>query len=273
MTPPQVSVLMSVYNGEKYLKEAMESILNQSFSDFEFLIFNDCSTDTSREIILSFNDPRIVFMDNENNIGLTKSLNKGISLAKGKYIARMDADDVSHARRLSEQVNYMEKNSDVAVCGSWVQFLNESEIVELPTEKNEIKVRLFCNSCLAHPSVMIRKSFLEKYALTYNEQLKYAQDYELWVKCSHYGTIENIPKPLLFYRRHAEQVSTHRKSQQENSADAARLLQLQFLEIVPAENERQIHLSIMKSQFQISDNFILQSMNWIERLLNANKTT
>src|SRR6185295_3491651 len=128
MTPPQVSVLMSVYNGEKYLKEAMESILNQSFPDFEFLIFNDSSTDSGREIILSFNDPRIVLVDNEKNIGLTKSLNKGLSLAKGKYIARMDADDISDAGRLNEQVNYMEKNSDVAVCGSWVQFLNESEV-------------------------------------------------------------------------------------------------------------------------------------------------
>src|SRR6185295_9135648 len=162
MTPPQVSVLMSVYNGEKYLKEAMESILNQSFSDFEFLIFNDSSTDSSREIILSYNDPRIVLIDNKKNIGLTKTLNKGISLAKGKYIARMDADDVCHPERLNEQVNYLDKNAEVAVCGTWVQFLNENEVVKLPTKKNEIKTLLFCNSCLAHPSVMIRKSFLEK---------------------------------------------------------------------------------------------------------------
>lgn len=271
MASPKVTVLMSVYNGEKYLKEAIESILNQSFSDFEFLIFNDCSSDSSRDIILSYNDPRVVLIDNEKNIGLTKTLNKGITLAKGEYIARMDADDISHPERFMEQVKYLDKKTDVSVCGTWVQLLNEKEIVTLETEKNQIRVDLLCHSCLAHPSVMVRKSFFDRFSLRYNESLLYAQDYELWVKCSHNGTIENIDRPLLFYRRHGEQVSTQKKTLQKKSADTARLLQLSFLRITPTKNEEQLHLSIVQSKFEITDAFVQQAMQWIEKLLKANK--
>src|SRR3990170_6306785 len=103
---PEITVLMSVYNGERFLREAIESILNQTYRDFEFLIINDGSTDSSREIILSYNDPRIRLIDNELNIGLTRSLNKGLRLARGKYIARQDADDISFRKRLEKQVAF-----------------------------------------------------------------------------------------------------------------------------------------------------------------------
>jgi glycosyltransferase involved in cell wall biosynthesis len=273
MTTPKVTILMSVYNGEKYLKEAIDSMLNQSFSDFEFLVFNDCSTDSSREIILSYNDPRIVLVDNEKNIGLTKTLNKGISLAKGEYIARMDADDVSHLDRLNEQVKFLDKNTDVCVCGTWVKFLKEKEILEFPLEKNELKVAFLCCSCFAHPSVMIRKSFLEKYSLHYNEQLLYAQDYELWVKCSHLGALGNIGKALLFYRNHEDQISFHKKNQQQAFANIARLLQLEYLGITPSKDEEQLHCSLMKSQFEFTDLYIQKSFQWVERLTAANQKT
>ena len=116
---PTVTVLLSVYNGERYLRESIESILNQTFTDFEFLIINDGSTDDSRRIISSYDDPRIQLIDNEQNIGLSQSLNKGLKLARGTYIARQDADDISEPERLAKQVSYMDRNPHIALLGSW----------------------------------------------------------------------------------------------------------------------------------------------------------
>jgi len=118
MDRPKISVIMSVYNGEKYLREAIESILNQTFRDFEFIIINDGSTDKTSEILSSYNDPRIVIINNKRNIGLTKSLNKGLKMVKGEYIARQDADDVSLPERLERMVNFLDMNRDVGLLGS-----------------------------------------------------------------------------------------------------------------------------------------------------------
>ena len=118
---PKVTVLMPVYNGEKYLKEAITSILLQTFDDFEFLIINDGSSDASVDIIQSFRDPRIRLVHNDTNIGLIATLNKGLKLAHGKYVARMDQDDISLPRRLEKQTYFMDNNPDVGVCGTWIK--------------------------------------------------------------------------------------------------------------------------------------------------------
>jgi glycosyltransferase involved in cell wall biosynthesis len=123
---PKVSVVMSVYNGEKYLCEAIDSILNQTFENFEFLIVNDGSTDRTLEILQSYRDPRIKVINNERNIGLTASLNKGLKIAKGEYVARMDADDVSFPHRLEQQKAFLDRNPRVAMVGSWAEVIDES---------------------------------------------------------------------------------------------------------------------------------------------------
>ena len=126
MKNPKVAVLMSVYNGEKYLREAINSILSQTFNDFEFLIINDGSTDGTADILKSYTDSRIKIINNEKNIGLTKSLNKGLKIAKGEYIARQDADDISMPERLKEEVAFLEIHKDYAVVGTFVKILNEN---------------------------------------------------------------------------------------------------------------------------------------------------
>ena len=126
MRNPKITVLMPVYNGEKYLREAIGSILNQTFNDFEFLIINDSSTDSTREIILSYDDTRIRLEDNEKNIGLTHSLNKGLRLAKGKYVARMDADDISLPDRLEKQLAVIENNTDVSIVACWIDIIDKN---------------------------------------------------------------------------------------------------------------------------------------------------
>lgn len=213
---PEITVLMSVYNGERYLKEAVESILNQTYKDFEFLIINDGSTDLSKNIILSYNDLRIRLIDNENNIGLTRSLNKGLKLARGKYIARMDADDVSMPERFEAQINFMENHPDVGLLGSWVEVINEEDkiidIWELPETHVHIRWCLLFGNCLAHSVTFFRRAIAIKLG-GYNERFKRAQDYDLWSRMCLETTINQLPKILI--KRRANKSSRHEKYVQE----------------------------------------------------------
>jgi len=204
MISPTISVVMPVYNGEKYLREAIDSILNQTYNDFEFIIINDGSTDKTDEIILSYDDPRIVYIKNEENLQIVKTLNKGIDLAKGKYIARMDADDISLPKRFEKQMKFMEKNPEIGVCGTWIEVFGiRNERLKYPVEHEEIKATLLFNSALAHPSVMIKRSILQinHYDVLYNK----AEDYALWIELLETCKFCNIPEYLLKYRLHKKQ--------------------------------------------------------------------
>ncbi|XAG07680.1 glycosyltransferase [Vibrio metschnikovii] len=204
MSSPKVSVVMSVYNGEKYLEEAIQSILDQTFTDFEFIIINDGSIDKTLEIIQSYinKDNRIVLISRENK-GLITSLNEGLNLAKGQYIARMDADDVSLPDRLSEQVKVMEEKKEVIICGTWIRKLYEDGNTELSkyyVNDSAIKAKLVRACCFAHPTVMLRADIFKKNLLFYEQEYLHAEDYALWAKASSYGNFYNIPKVLLNYR-------------------------------------------------------------------------
>ena len=177
---PKVSVIMSVYNGEKYLREAIDSILNQTFKDFEFLIINDGSTDSSREIILSYDDPRIRLIDNKKNIGLTRSLNKGIQLARGEYIARQDADDISLPERFMKQVKYLDGHRNVGLLGCGVAVIDERNAEVKRWEIKRDNQYALINS-IAHGSVMIRAHCLKEVG-GYRKELKYVQDKDLWYR-------------------------------------------------------------------------------------------
>jgi len=208
-----ISVLMPVYNGESHLKEAIDSILNQTFTDFEFLIINDGSTDSSEDIILSYNDERIRYVINETNLGIVKTLNRGLDLAKHKYIARMDADDISVAHRFAKQVEFMEANSDIAASGSnIIKFFND-DINNTKTTKarllnNELKLATIFYTAFWHPTMILRTQVLKEYNLRYRSEYKYAQDKALWIDISLHGSIANLKEPLLYYRVHENQVST-----------------------------------------------------------------
>ena len=220
MKDPLVSVVMSVYNDEVYLSDSIDSVLNQTFPNFEFLIINDGSTDLTELIIQSYDDPRIKLINNAKNLGLTKSLNIGLGLAKGKYVARMDGDDLSYKERFQLQFNFLEKNTDIDVCGTWFEsFGIKSGVVKYPQYNNQIKATLFFCDCICHPSVFIRKESLDKYQIKYNEEFTFAQDYELWCRESKRLSFANIPQVLLKYRTHSKQVSTDKVSEQENFAD------------------------------------------------------
>ena len=198
---PKVTVLMSVYNGELYLREAIESILAQTYRDFELLIVNDGSTDSSREIILSFNDPRIRLLDNECNLGLTRSLNKGWKLAQGEFIARQDADDISEPERLAKQVICLEKNPDVVLVGTWHREMDAQGNLlgewELPRTWTQIRWSLLYFTPFVHSSVMLRQSAIVKQIGFYNEDLSYSQDYELWFRIASLMPVVSLDERLV----------------------------------------------------------------------------
>lgn len=219
----KVSVIMSVYNSEEYIREAIESILNQTFKNFEFIIIDDASTDFSYEIIKSYKDNRIIAIHNSDNIGLTKNLNKGLKIARGKYIARMDADDISLPWRLEKQVNYMEKHNDIALIScSFFLFGNETGKRIIKLSESQIKAYLLFNSVLPHPGFMFRRSLNVKYNIQYNEKLRYAQDYDFQVKVSRKFKIACLAEPLIQYRISKKQISVERAKEQQMCANNVR---------------------------------------------------
>lgn len=271
ITTPVVSVIMSIYNGANYLVQAIDSILTQTFPDFEFLIINDGSTDNTRELIESYSDPRIVLI-NQDNMGLTKSLNKGIQLSKGEYIARMDADDISAADRLKTQVEFMEYNSDVAVCGSWVNTFGDTDSVwRYPTTHDEICSRQLFSNTVVHSSVMIRSSALKESKLLYDEKYLRSQDYDLWVRLSRKYKIANINSTLLFLRIHQLNTRIIHNEDQKKSANQIRKKQLIELGLKISDDELEFHSKISRRDYECTKIFIKDAQVWLESLLKANE--
>ena len=207
---PEISVIMPVYNGERYLRYAIDSILTQTFKDFELIIINDGSTDSSEQIILSYDDERIVYLKNEANLKLIATLNRGIEAARGEYIARIDADDRCLPTRFEKQINFLNANKDIALCGSWA-YLIDSDGRRIGRIKNACSPRLlncllFFTCPLMHPSVMGRTSVFKQNK--YDPDKLHIEDFELWNRLSRKGyNLANINEYLIEYRWHESNVS------------------------------------------------------------------
>jgi len=226
---------MSVYNEQAhFLKKSIDSILNQTFSNFEFLIINDGSAKQECIDLLeeyANKDSRIRLLRNENNLGLTESLNNGLRKTRGKYIARIDSDDIADSRRLEKQLQFMENNPEYALCGSWAKIINERS--ELIGEKNfyttyeEIKKKILYFNFFTHSSLFFRKAIVLENG-GYSDKIKKAQDYDLILKLSAKYPIANIPEFLCLHRTHPESISSKGKKKQEWYALVARLRALLF---------------------------------------------
>lgn len=203
----KISVVMSVFNAEKYLASAIESILCQTYSDFELILINDQSTDGSKQIILEYaqKDPRIVVLENEENIGLTKSLNKGIAVAKGEYIARMDADDISVPDRFEKQVAFLEEHPEYSFVSCIGRYIDENgnpeQLRYFPETNEEIYAMMHKVDCVMHPGVIFRRLDIAKIG-NYCEDFRVVQDYDLWFRGMAAGyKFYNIQEPLVLFRR------------------------------------------------------------------------
>jgi glycosyltransferase involved in cell wall biosynthesis len=215
MANPRIDVIMSVYNGEKYLREAIESVLEQTYTNFKFIIVDDGSDDSSFDIINSFADERIEVCKNERTEGLTKSLNKALKVAEGKYIARQDADDTSLPSRLECQVDFLEEHTEVDVLGTGIILIDEegNRIGERTAQPSPSRQIFLERNELFHGSAVIRRDALDAVG-RYNELFKYSQDYELWLKLAKEHNVRNLQIPLYASRIHRSSVSLKKTREQ-----------------------------------------------------------
>ncbi|VBB44607.1 putative Glycosyl transferase, group 2 family [uncultured Paludibacter sp.] len=207
-TTPSVSVLMPVYNVEKYVAEAIENILNQTFTDFELILLDDCSPDKSADIIHTFKDDRIVYHRNEKNLGLANNLNIGLKLAKGKYIARADSDDISLQTRLETQINFLELHPDIDLCSCGLQMFGQENAVWIrESDPEQVKITMMFYSPVLHATSVWRRESFEKNNLYYDQNSFPAEDYDLWSRAIFFCRLVNIPQVLYKYRIHGIQVT------------------------------------------------------------------
>jgi glycosyltransferase involved in cell wall biosynthesis len=271
----ELTVLMTVYNGEAYLRETIESILNQTYGDFKFLILDNASTDSSREIIRSYSDPRIELTALPENIGQVAALNKGLDMIDTPLVARMDADDISLPRRFERQVAFMEKRPGIGVCGTYAIAFNggKETLWQHPVHHDDIKVRLLFENCLAHPSVMMRKAFFDRCELRYNELIGHSEDWELWQRASRHFYLANIPEVLVRYRVHSQSVSIQTLNRQQPAAEMLDNSSLRFLDLAH-HPLRQVHRDVAFETFNAGNRepeFLYRVIQWFHELETANR--
>lgn len=201
---PLVSVLLPVYNRPNVV-HTINSILSQTFEDFELLIVDNASTDNTVEEIRKIYDSRIRLVINDINRGQTYSLNRGLELAKGKYIARIDSDDIALPTRLEKQVKFLEANTDFGLCGCWVTYVNDNNektiTMKMPTSDNGMRTMQNFTCSMYHPASMFRRSILDEHNIKYADNIKMAEDYYLWGKIMEHSKALNLPEVLLYYHR------------------------------------------------------------------------
>jgi glycosyltransferase involved in cell wall biosynthesis len=271
---PDVSVVMSVYNGGAFLGQAIESILGQSHSNFEFIVIDDGSSDGSAETIAAYRDPRLRLVRHADNAGLAARLNEGFTVASGRYIARMDADDVSLPERLARQITFMETHAYVGACGTWIEVAGEgvNQRWEYPASHRAIYARLLFDCAMAHPTVMFDRLRLQKARLSYDSSYPCAQDYELWCRAVEDLSLANIPEVLLVRRLHAEQVGRRDANAQQRWSATIRRRQLERLGLRPTDADAALHEAISTWSWPRTESFLQQAEDWLRLLREANRT-
>ena len=214
---PKISVVLPVYNGARYLREAIESILNQTFSDFEFIIIDDGSTDDTPKIFDAYNDVRIIRVGNERHVGLVASLNYGLEIARGEFIARMDSDDVSYPERFERQIRFLEENSSVGVLGTNVAITGSRgkrmSVLKEPPTHELIHWKMLFSTAVIHPAVMMRREIVVREG-GYNPAFIGIEDTELWTRLIIKTKFANLQEILLDYRLHSKSISSTRNEKQ-----------------------------------------------------------
>jgi len=272
---PLISVILPVYNGEAFIYQAIESVLNQTFSDFELIIINDGSTDKSAEIILSFHDERIKYIENESNLKLIQTLNKGLDFSTGKYIARMDADDVCHPQRFEKQVEFLSTHPNYILCGTWAKIINNSNEITGRIKRIDrhelLKANLLFTTPFIHPSVMFNAELLknERYSAT----ALHCEDLELWLRLAsntnnHFAT---IPEYLLSYRWHTTNISVENSEFQKN--ERKKIISPFVRKMLKFHDDfnEEIHFALFDPATNFSSKVQRHQLRmWINALLRAN---
>ena len=268
---PQVTVFMAVYNRERLLRHSIESILAQSFGDFEFLLIDDGSTDRSAEIVRSYTDPRIRLVVHSTNQGIPKTRNHSLHLARGEYLAILDSDDLAHPRRLEKQVAFLDGHRDVAAAGSWAKRVNRRGrtvgLILRPLGSREIRARLLFVGCFKNPTMMARTEVMKEFG--YRDEFVYCQDIDLWARISRKYALVNLPEFLICYRTGG---MSH-ESDELTREMKTRIARDQLHDLGVAFDQRDLdwHYGLRSmAGLRPSREFVEWAEDWLERMIRAN---
>lgn len=267
----EVTIVLPVYNGERYLREAIDSVLAQTFRDFELWVVNDGSTDGTVGIVDSYSDPRVKRIDNPHNMGLVATLNRAFAMVESPYVARMDDDDLWHAHKLELQMALLKSRPDVGVCGTSIHKFGDLDSVNIfPEESDALKVGLLFYCMMSHPSVVYRRSMLVETGLCYRKDYFPAEDYKMWIDVLQHSNIYNIQQPLVEYRQHGEQICRERKEEQKILDRRLHEEQLKLIYPNPTEEELNFHLNRFITLRPNSDEEVKLFLRWVKNLCSVN---
>jgi len=276
LSSTRATAIMPVYNREEYLKDTIDSVLNQSFADFEFIIVDDGSSDRSVQIIKSYNDPRIKLLINETNRGTSYSRNLAIDISRSKYIITIDSDDINLPQRFAKQIAYMDAHPAVGICGSWVKTIGETEggLWRCAVQPDIVHCRTLFEAVLCHPSTIIRRKYLDEYSLRYSVELKRAQDWDLYCRGARHFQVVNIPEVLVYYRT---------RNYPKSSSDEDLISQkyyyfyeidkrnFQALNLQPTQAEMLVHRRLGNLELKKDPAFVIEANKWLNKLYSANQ--
>ena len=270
MSEPEISIVMPVYNAAPFLREAIDSIVAQTFENWELILLNDGSTDDSLQIAHSYTDPRIKILDSETNNGLIYQLNRGMEAAQGRYIARLDADDVAMDNRLQMQFNYLENHPEIGLVGGYAEVLGTNEMLRHGQKHDDILLELLHRNAFIHSTVMFRKSIFGSINGGFDTNYKHAEDYRMWQLFAGITKLANLPEVLIKYRVHEQQVSAKHATGLLDSADRVRL---QFiassLNITLSREQENLHLALIQGNaFHWYPNIVNA---WVKTLIRSNR--
>ena len=267
----QVTIILPVYNGERYLREAIDSVLSQTYRDFELWVVNDGSTDGTVAIVDSYTDPRVKRIDNPHNMGLVATLNRAFAMVESPYIARMDDDDLWHAQKLELQIALLESNPEIGICGTSIHKFGDIDSIHIFPEKSDaLKVGLLFYCMMSHPSVVYRRSMLVETGLKYRQDYFPAEDYKMWVDVLQHSKICNLQQPLVEYRQHGGQICQEKKEEQIVLERKLREEQLRLVYPSPTEEELEFHLDRFTSLQPNSDEEVKRFQRWTDKLCAVN---
>lgn len=274
MTHPLVSAVIAVYNGERYIRDAVKSVLEDGLRDIEVVVVDDGSTDGTRDILSRIADPRLTVVDNGGNLGVAASFNRAMEAARGRHIAFLGADDISMPDRLATQYEFLENNPGIGVLGAWMRtFGSRRRLMRYPESDADIRIGNLFICSVGHPAVMLRRELFVGKGLFFNGSLRAGVDYELWSRAEAAGIrFHNLQRPLVRYRTHAGQITSRRRDEQLATDRMVKRFLLSRLGLTPSEQELDLHGDMIFRKTVINDAATADAyVAWADRILDANR--
>ena len=278
MQQPVLSVIMPVYNGEKYLREAIDSVLNQTFTNFEFIVINDGSTDSSVNIIKTYIDERILFINNEFNYGIPYSRNLGLQLARGQFLTWTDCDDINLPSRFEEQVKVLKNNSEIGICGTWLKRIGckKSSLFKAYKDPELVKAILLFRPAIPNATAMMRLSKIKEFNLVYNTNLPISEDYDFILRCSMFFPLTNIQKVYYLYRASETSIMKKFESREMESYRIREVIYTQaltYLGIRPTESDLITHRLACAPKMFTHFSDLVTCFKWLKVIKQKNAET